>query len=66
MTEFAKNPHRGGRDIEDVAEFRQHLKRNGLRNLAEWEARNKAPSTATEQADALTLQARYLRLKACR
>lgn len=43
-TEYAKNPHRGQRDIEDVAAFRQHLKRKGLRNLAEWEAARRATS----------------------
>lgn len=62
--EFAKNPHRGALHIEDVPAFRQHLRRNGLRNLREWEARNKVPRSAATEADALTLQARYLRVKA--
>lgn len=71
-TEYAKNPHRGQRDIEDVGAFRQHLKRKGLRNLSEWEARQARDAAARRSPDPaaehehLTLQARYVALKAKR
>jgi hypothetical protein len=42
-------------DIEAVPAFRQHLARNGLRNLAEFEARNQA----TGQVDGALLDLRY-------
>jgi hypothetical protein len=60
--EYAKNTHKGPRSIEDVPEFRQHLRRNGLRNLAEFEARQKT-SPDTSQDELLILQRRYARAK---
>ncbi len=47
------------RDIETVPAFRQHLARNGLRNLAEFEARNKAAGQAIGQEDGALLDLRY-------
>lgn len=70
--EYAKNAYRGQRDIEDVPAFRQHLKRKGLRNLAEWEARQARDGSARRSPDPaaehehLTLHARYVTLKAKR
>ena len=60
--EYAKNTHKGKRPIEDVPAFRQHLARRGLRNLAEWEARQRQESSADEAS--LALQARYVRAMA--
>lgn len=70
--EYAKHEHRGERDIEGVPAFQRHLKRNGLRNLAEWEAREARTRSARPSPDPaaehehLTLQARYVTLKAKR
>lgn len=50
-------------DIETVPAFRQHLARNGLRNLAEFEARNQATGQATGQEDEVLLNLRYRYLK---
>jgi hypothetical protein len=62
--EYAKNPHRAERDIEDVPAFQRHLRRNGLRSAQELEARNRrADTSAAHEADALTLKARYVRMK---
>lgn len=66
MQELAHGKRRSAikRPIEDIPAFRQHLARNGLRNLAEFEARNKAPAqTATTQGDAALLDLRYRRAK---
>lgn len=49
------------RDIETVPAFRQHLARNGLRNLAEFEARNKA--TGQEDGALLDLRYRYSKVR---
>ena len=39
--EYAKRSDKSSSiPIEQVPEFRRHLQRNGLRNLAEWEAKN--------------------------
>jgi len=58
--EYANN--KGPRSIENVPEFRQHLRRNGLRNLAEFEACQKT-SPDTGRDELLILQVRYARAK---
>ena len=67
MQELAHGKRRSAikRPIEDIPAFRQHLARNGLRNLAEFEARNnKAPAQTTPtQGDAALLDLRYRRAK---
>jgi len=61
--EYAKNTHKGTRPIEDVPAFRQHLRRNGLRNLAEWEEARKWVSLDIGENESLVLQVRYARAK---
>jgi hypothetical protein len=63
MIEYANNTakRRKARSIEDVPAFRDHLDRHRLRNLAEWEARQK--QEAADDGAALALQARYAQAK---
>jgi hypothetical protein len=66
MSEYANNTHKRSkvRSIEDVPAFRQHLERNGLRNLAEWEARQSQRQGLDADAESLALHRRYVRIKA--
>jgi hypothetical protein len=66
MSEYADNTHKRikVRSIEDVAAFRQHLERNGLRSLAEWEARQRQAQGLDADAESLVLHARYVRMAA--
>lgn len=61
MKELAHGNRRSAikRSIESIPAFQQHLARNGLRNLAEFEARNSAPA----QGDEASLDLQYRRLK---
>jgi hypothetical protein len=66
MIEYAKytGRRRKARSIEDAPAFREHLDRNGLRNLAEWEARQR--QEAADDGAAIAVQARYVQAKARR
>lgn len=76
MNEYANAARKRARaqSIEDVPEFRQHLARNGLRNLAEWEVRERQRQRPISAADAdadadlavLAIKAKYLRVMARR
>lgn len=62
MRELARGNRKSllGKSIEDVPAFRQHLARNGLRNLAEFEARN--PGATQDECAELDLRYRYLKI----
>lgn len=63
MRELARGTRKSllKRNIESVPAFQQHLARNGLRNLAEFEARNKA--AGQEDGALLDLHYRYSKVK---
>jgi hypothetical protein len=64
VSEYANDSHKRGkvRAIQDVPEFRQHLERNGLRSLAEWEARQRQGLDL--DAESFELHRRYVQQKA--
>jgi hypothetical protein len=63
-SEYANDKHKRGkvRSIEDVPAFRQHLERNGLKSLAEFEARQRQQMDL--DVESLSLQRRFVQSKA--